>query len=177
MTKYMMNCASLLALAAATYPTVMLAQAAKPTGAIGFVTEQPAGQWLAHVMFGAVVQNASGEVIGDINDLVFNPAGQISTVVLGSGGMLGMGEKNVAVPYSALSFKTGPDGGRVIVVALSKDELNLAPAFKATEKTTYDAMKDKAVALGKSASDKASQLKDQALKKVEELKSEAPKKP
>ena len=86
-------------------------------------------------------------------------------------------KKNVAVPYSALSFKVGPDGARVIVVALTKEELKVAPPFKSTEKTTYDAMKDKAVALGKSASEKAGQLKDQALKKVEELKADIPKKP
>ena len=177
MTKYMMTLAGALALTAASYSTVILAQASKPAKAVSFVTEQPSGEWLAHVMFGAVVQNPSGEVIGDVNDLVFTPAGQISTVVLGIGGVLGIGEKNVGVPYSALSFKSGPDGGRLIVVALSKDELKLAPAFKATEKTTYDAMKDKAIALGKSASEKAGQFKDQAMKQVEDMTTVTPKKP
>lgn len=177
MTKYIMTLASALALTAASYSTAILAQASKPAIAMPYVTEQPSGEWLAHVMFGAVVQNTAGEVIGDVNDLVFTPAGQINTIVLGTGGALGMGEKNVAVPYSALSFKVGPDGARVIVVALTKDELKLAPAFKATEKTTYDAMKDKAIALGKSASEKAGQLKDQAMKKVEDMKTDAPKKP
>jgi hypothetical protein len=177
MNKHMMTLAGALALTAVSYSTAVLAQTANSATTMSFVTEQPAGEWLAHVMFGAVVQNPAGEVIGDVNDLVFNPAGQISTVVLGIGGMLGMGEKNVAVPYSALSFKTGADGARVIVVALTKDELKLAPAFKATEKTAYDVMKDKAIALGKSASEKAGQLKDQAMKKVDEMKSDAPKKP
>ncbi len=177
MKKHIMTFTSALALTAATFSTAVLAQVAKPATAVAYVTEQPAGEWLAHVMFGAVVQNPAGEVIGDVNDLVFTPAGQINTVVLGIGGVLGMGEKNVAVPYSALSFKVGADGARIIVVALTKDELKLAPAFKATEKTTYDAMKDKAIAMGKSASEKAGQLKDQAMKKVEDMKSDAPKKP
>ena len=100
MTKYMMTLAGALALTAASYSTVILAQASKPAMAVSFVTEQPSGEWLAHVMFGAVVQNPSGEVIGDVNDLVFTPAGQISTVVLGIGGVLGIGEKNVGVPYT-----------------------------------------------------------------------------
>ena len=60
---------------------------------------------------------------------------------------------------------------------MSKDELKLAPAFKATEKTTYDAMKDKAIALGKSASEKAGQFKDQAMKQVEDMTTVTPKKP
>jgi sporulation protein YlmC with PRC-barrel domain len=177
MTRYIMKLAGALALGAASYSTAVLAQTTQPATSMPYVTEQPAGEWLAHVMFGAVVQNTAGEVVGDINDLVFSPAGHISTVVLGIGGILGMGEKNVAVPYSALSFKAGADGARIIVVAPTKDELKLAPVFKATEKTTYDAMKDKAIAMGKSASEKAGQLKDQAMKKVEDMKADAPKKP
>lgn len=177
MTRYTTTFVSVLALTAALCSTTASAQTAKPATPIVFVAEQPAGEWLAHVMFGAAVQNPAGEVLGDVNDLVFNPAGHISTVVLGIGGMLGIGEKNVAIPYTALTFKAAPDGARIIVVALTKDELKLAPAFKATEKTSYDVMKDKAIAMGKSASEKAVQLKDQAMKKVEEMKSDAPKKP
>lgn len=167
------------ALALASLPLCLAASAQSATTGTPaqFITKQPTGEWLAHVFFGAKVQNASGEVLGDVNDLVFSPAGQISTVVLGVGGVLGMGEKNVAVPYSTLSFKVGPDGARVIVVALSKDQLKAAAPFVATEKSTYDSMKDKAISLGKSASDAAGQLKDQAMKKVDDLKSDAPKKP
>lgn len=152
------------------------AQTANPTTATSFVTQQPSNEWLAHVFFGAPVQNQAGEVIGDINDLVFSPTGQISTVVLGIGGVLGIGEKSVAVPYSALSFKLGADGVRVIMVGLTKEQLVAAPAFQATEKTTYDSMKDKAIALSKKASAKVGELKDQAVKKVEDMKSDAPKK-
>lgn len=177
MNKYFLSLAGALALPAVTYATAIVAQTAKSATVTTFISEQPAGEWLAHVMFGAAVQNPAGDVIGDVNDLVFTPGDQINTVVLGIGGMLGMGEKNVAVPYSALTFKAGPDGARVIVVALTKDELKLAPAFKAIEKTTYDAMKDKAIAMGKSASEKAGQLKDQAMKKVGDMKGDAPKKP
>jgi sporulation protein YlmC with PRC-barrel domain len=176
MNKYIITLAAALALPSLVYSTASIAQVAKAITPTPFVSDQPTGEWLAHVMFGTPVQNPAGEVIGDVNDLVFNPGGQISTVVLGIGGLLGMGEKNVAVPYSALSFKMGADGTRVIVVALTKDELKLAPAFKATEKTTYDAMKDKAIEMGKSASEKAGQLKDQAVKKIEDMKADTPKK-
>ena len=167
-----------LALAASAIPSLVNAQAPTvPPLASRFVVEQPAGQWLAHVFFGAPVQSTSGEVIGDINDLLFTPAGQISTVVLGVGGVLGLGEKNVAVSFTSLSFKVGPEGARVIVVALTKADLQAAPAFKAIEKTTYDAMRDKAAELGKKTAEKAGQLKDQVVKKVDEMKTDAAKKP
>lgn len=171
-----MTFASVLALTVGSYATTVLVQTAKPAVTMDYVTVQPSGPWLVHTMFGAPVQNPAGEVIGDINDLVFNPTGQISAVVLGIGGMLGKGEKNVAVPYSALSFKAGPDGARIVVIPLNKDELKLAPIFKPMEKTSYDVMKDKAIALGRSAAESASNLKDQAMKKVEEMKSDTPKK-
>lgn len=170
-----MTLASALAVVAVPLVSMAVAQTAKP--AVAFVTEQPSAEWLAHVFFGAKVQNAAGEIIGDVNDLVFTRSGQISTVVLGIGGLLGVGEKNVAVPYSALSFKAGPDGARIIVAALTNDELKSAPAFKATEKTSYEIMKDKAVQMGKQVSQKAVELKDQAVKKVEDMTTEAPKKP
>jgi len=153
------------------------AQTPKPGDAIRFVAEQPAGEWLARVFMGAIVQNGLGETVGDVNDLVFDPSGRISTVVLGVGGFLGMGEKDVGVPYGALIFKADKDGARIIVVALTKEALLLAPAFKATEKTTYDAAKDKAATLAHRASEAAGKLKDQAMKKVEDMKSDVPKKP
>jgi sporulation protein YlmC with PRC-barrel domain len=161
------------ALAVSTLPLSLqvVAQAPKPAAAIQFVTEQPPTEWLARVFLGADVQNGSGERVGDVNDLVFDRSGRISTVVIGVGGFLGMGEKSVAVPFSALTFDVAKDGGRVIIVALSKEALTLAPAFKAIEKTTMDTVKEKAVELGHKTADKAVELKDQAVKKIDDMKS------
>jgi sporulation protein YlmC with PRC-barrel domain len=153
------------------------AQAPRAGDGIRFVAEQPAGEWLARVFLGAIVQNDLGETVGDVNDLMFDPSGRISTVVLGVGGFLGMGEKDVAVPYGALTYKTDKDGARIIVVALTKEALLAAPAFKATEKTTYELVKDKAVTLAHRASEAAGKLKDQAMKKVDDMKKDEMKKP
>ena len=129
-------------LLAAAIGTAFLAMPLSPGSAQtaadhNFVTVQPQGQWLVSRLIGQPVANARGERIGDINDLLFDGSGRIANVVVGVGGFLGIGEKNVAMPYSALSITTGSDGRRVIKAALSKDELKAAPAFKATEKTVY----------------------------------------
>ncbi len=145
------------------------AQAQKATAAVPFVTAQPSNEWLARVFLGAAVQNTAGERVGDVNDLMFDRTGRISTVVLGVGGFLGMGEKNVAVPFSALTYTTGKDGVRVITVTLTKEALKLAPAFKATEKTTMDKVTDKAADMGQKTVEKAVELKDQAAKKIDEM--------
>ncbi len=106
-------------------------------GAPAFVTVQPEGRSLASRLIGHAVVNEPGERIGDINDLLFDKSGRIANVVIGIGGFLGIGEKNVAVPFATLSIVAGADGRRVIKVALSKQLLKSAPDFKATETTLY----------------------------------------
>jgi sporulation protein YlmC with PRC-barrel domain len=160
----------------AAFTTPVSAQVPKPASDL-FIIAQPADQWLARVFIGAKVNNNNGEAIGDVNDLLFDKTGRISIVVLGIGGFLGLGEKNVAVPFSALSFATSPTGQRIILVPLSMDALKQAPQFTATEKTTLDIVEDKAVEIGKKTSEKAVQLKDQALKKIDDMKKDESKKP
>ena len=144
------------------------------TAAVQFITTQPSNEWLAGVFIGAKVQNAAGDTVGDIYDLMFSPQGQINTVVIGVGGFLGMGERTVAIPYNALSFKAGAKGERIIIVPLSKDNLVKAPDFKASERTTFQKVEDKAVEVGQKTVDKAVELKDKAAAKIEEMKKAEP---
>lgn len=167
--------AGAMALVAAAPLGQALAQKADlATTAPKFVTQQPVNEWLARVFLGQAVQNTAGETVGDVNDLVFDRKGQIRTVVIGVGGFLSMGEKSVGVPFDALTFNVGTSGQRVIVVALSKDDLAKAPDFKAIEKTTFDRVKDKAADLGNKAADKAVELKDQAAQKIDDMKKSDP---
>jgi len=81
----------------------------------------------AHVYDGTA-QNAND--LGKINDLVLNQNGSIAAVVVGVGGFLGLGEKQVAVDYHALQWEVGPDNNRRFVLQTTKDELTSAPDFK-----------------------------------------------
>ncbi len=166
--------AGAMALAAASPFGQALAQTGTSVVATKFVTQQPDNEWLARVFIGQAVHNTAGEIVGDVNDLVFNRKGQISTVVIGVGGFLGMGEKSIGVPFDTLTFNVGRTGERVIVVALGKEALTQAPDFKGTEKTTFDKVKDKASDLGQKAADKAVELKDQAAKKIDDMKKSEP---
>lgn len=152
-------------------------QPLNPASATQFITEQPAGQWLARVFLGAEVHNAAGQRVGDINDLLFNASGHITTIVLGVGGFLGMGEKTVAVPFGALTNGIDRDGSRQITVELDKDVLMQAPAFHATEKTILDSVKDKATELGHRTADKAAELREQAARKLMDMTKTTPAKP
>ena len=66
--------------------------------------------------------------IGDLNDIVLDKEGKVSAVIIGVGGFLGAGEKNVAVPFSALKV-TEKEGKTYLVVDTTKEALEKAPGF------------------------------------------------
>jgi hypothetical protein len=74
--------------------------------------------------------------IGEVNDLVVSRDGSVQAVVVGVGGFLGLGEKNVAVKMGELRFlkKAGDDANDYfIVVNSNKERLTKAPEYKAAE--------------------------------------------
>lgn len=88
---------------------------------------------LATEIIGKQVYSSSAddaEHIGDINNLVVGDAGDVEAVVIGVGGFLGIGEKNVAVSMDDLEFVTAADNTERYVLATTKEALNSAPAFE-----------------------------------------------
>lgn len=74
------------------------------------------------------VYNRGGERIGTVKDILIAPDGRISAAVLSVGQFLGIGEKNVAVPFSALMVERRNGGLRLSVDAV-KEALQSAPSF------------------------------------------------
>jgi sporulation protein YlmC with PRC-barrel domain len=72
--------------------------------------------------------------IGDVNDVLLDKSGQVSAVILGVGGLLGIGEKDVAVPFNAIQV-TEKSGNRYLVMDASKEALQAATGY------TYDRTK------------------------------------
>ena len=69
-----------------------------------FMTKMEANQMMASDLIGTRVVGSNNESIGDINDVIVDRNGQIMAAVVGVGGFLGIGEKDVAVPFNALEF-------------------------------------------------------------------------
>jgi len=97
----------------------------------GFVQKQDAGEWRASKLIGSSVYGPKDESIGDINELLIADDGSVEAVVVGVGGFLGIGEKDVAIPFDALNVQRKPNSDAIekITVAYSKDELKNAPKF------------------------------------------------
>lgn len=94
-----------------------------------FISEQMQEQWLASNLIGTKVRGSGDESVGEVNDVLLDRNGNVVGAVIGVGGFLGMGEKDVAVPFSALQMVRNSDGDRLILNK-SKDELKNAPSFK-----------------------------------------------
>lgn len=76
---------------------------------------------------------ADAEHIGDVNNLVIGEGGEVAAVIIGVGGFLGIGEKNVAVNYAELEWVTAEDGSERFVLNTSKEALETAPNFETTD--------------------------------------------
>ncbi|TSE03905.1 PRC-barrel domain containing protein, partial [Mesorhizobium intechi] len=70
----------------------------------------------------------NAENIGKVTDVVFDKDGMAKSVVIGVGGFLGVGAKNVAFDYDKLQWAE-KNGDRWLVAQTSKDELKAHPDF------------------------------------------------
>lgn len=73
---------------------------------------------------------SDAEHIGDVNNFVIGDNGQINAVIIGVGGFLGIGVKDVAVNFSELEWVTAEDGSERFVLPTTKEALEAAPTFE-----------------------------------------------
>ena len=66
------------------------------------------GDWRASKVVGLSVYNDNNESVGSINEILMDKSGNIKAVVLGVGGVLGVGEHLVAVPFDKVKFVNEP---------------------------------------------------------------------
>ncbi|WP_275789239.1 PRC-barrel domain-containing protein [Pararhizobium gei] len=114
----------------ASKPVDQAAQATPAAGS-GYLTEQAADQLSANTYIGQPVYNAADESIGEINDVLFTKDGSVEAAVVGVGGFLGIGEKNVAVPLDTITVSEVPDSDDLkLTTQETADTLKAAPEFK-----------------------------------------------
>jgi PRC-barrel domain protein len=95
-----------------------------------FLAKQESNDWLASDLIGRSVVNASNETIGEINDLITDEDGKIVAALIGAGGFLGIGEKDVAVRFEDLKLARDENGDISAMADLSNDTLASAPDYE-----------------------------------------------
>src|SRR5438132_6332255 len=88
--------------------TAALAQQPAPTtaGPAEIFTRLPAGTTVTNFynqnVYDPNVYDPSDNKIGDVDDVLIDKEGRVTAMIVAVGGFLGMGEKNVAVPFSSV---------------------------------------------------------------------------
>jgi hypothetical protein len=113
-----------------------------PAGNAQFINSQTGEQWLSSNFIGTDVVGPDDAKIGDVNDVLFEKDGKVVAYVVGVGGFLGIGAKNVALaPTSfqmmpASSSTTGSTSGSArsddikLKLNMTKDQLQQAASFE-----------------------------------------------
>ena len=96
-------------------------------------TTLPAGTTVTN-FYKQNVYDPSDNKIGDVDDVLIDKEGNVTALIIGVGGFLGMGEKDVAIPFSDL--RTSEKNNKwYSVLNATKDALKTAPGY------TYDKTK------------------------------------
>ena len=123
--------ALLVVFAIATASAQAPQQAPQPSGsAAQILASIPANSVTITHWYKQNVYDPSDNKIGEIMDVLVDRAGKATALIIGVGGFLGMGEKDVAVPFDAVQVTSKDNNKWYLVMNSSKDALKSAKGFK-----------------------------------------------
>jgi hypothetical protein len=117
-------------------------QMTSPAASPNFVAMQKSDQWAFSKFKGTDVLGPDNAHIGDVVDVLFDKTGNVDAVVVGVGGFLGIGEKNVALDLDAFQIVPSNTGSTAnatpsgdpndikLKVSWTKDQLKSAQGFE-----------------------------------------------
>jgi sporulation protein YlmC with PRC-barrel domain len=83
----------------------------------------------ASKLIGRTVYNLDNESIGEVSDLIIDNGKTIKAIVVGVGGFLGIGERDVAIAPASIVISELKDGSARLVVNTRKEDLKNAAPF------------------------------------------------
>ena len=116
-----------------TTPTDPAARTAPARPATVAPTQEMKGAWHVKDFYQTNVYNMAGDKIGDVNDIVVDESGKVTAIVLGVGGFLGIGEKEVSMKTDEVKRMVHSDGKTYFTVNATADQLKAAPAYARTK--------------------------------------------
>jgi sporulation protein YlmC with PRC-barrel domain len=104
-------------------------QAKNGSSKLHIVASQKPDQWLASKFKGTEVVGSDNKKLGAISDILFDRSGKIEAYVVGFGGFLGMGAKEVAIAPD--SFQVVSSNKGELKLAMNNKDLQRMPKFAA----------------------------------------------
>jgi sporulation protein YlmC with PRC-barrel domain len=120
------------ALAQSNPPASAPAPANRPAATAPAPAATHSDMWRASKLIGLNVYNDQNEKLGDISEILLDKSGKVDGVVIGVGGFLGLGEKDVAVKMDQLTVQPEDANKNNVRLILNstKADLEAAPEFK-----------------------------------------------
>jgi sporulation protein YlmC with PRC-barrel domain len=76
-------------------------------------------------LLGKTIYNDAGDKVGNVEDLIISPDKNVSYVIVGAGGFIGIGRHDVAIPVSQIKDQAG----KLVMAGVTKDMIKAMPAF------------------------------------------------
>jgi PRC-barrel domain len=125
----------------AASPPAATAPSAQPPAApkadmskVKVINAQSPDQWLASKFKGTDVVGADDQKIGDVSDILMDKNGKVIAYIVGVGGFLGIGSKDVALAPESFTVVKGDsntaNSSDRLKVTVTKDELKQAASFE-----------------------------------------------
>ncbi|MBV9588835.1 MAG: PRC-barrel domain-containing protein [Hyphomicrobiales bacterium] len=78
------------------------------TGDQHFISKANPGEWRGSKLVGVAIYGPDNQSIGKVSDVLVDGSGSVKAVVVGVGGFLGVGQKDVALPFSEVKWSEEP---------------------------------------------------------------------
>ena len=128
---WLFTSAVVLALATPSWAQTTTNQPATAPPPQTIIPEQAQTTVLAKDLMGANVFGPDGEKVGAVDDLILDEQQKITGVVVGVGGFLGIGKKDVGLTWEQAKILESPDTAtKKVMISLTKADLEAAPDFK-----------------------------------------------
>jgi sporulation protein YlmC with PRC-barrel domain len=88
-------------------------------------TQIATGWSVKKTLLGKSVYNETGQKVGKVEDLIVAPGNNVSYVIVGAGGFVGIGRHDVAIPVSQIKDQKG----KLVMAGATKDGIKALPAF------------------------------------------------
>jgi sporulation protein YlmC with PRC-barrel domain len=122
MRKFAIACAAAATLVSGAYAATTMSAA-------------PTESWTVTNYYKQSVYDPKESKIGDVDDVLVDKSGKVTGLVIGVGGFLGAGEKDIIVPFNAI--KTAKKNDKWwLTLDQTKDDLKSAPGFRYDKAST-----------------------------------------
>ena len=112
-------------------------------------TQLAMGWSVKKTLLGKSVYNDAGQKVGKVDDLIISPDKDVSYVIIGAGGFIGINRHDVAIPVKQIQEKAG----KLVMSDATKDSIKAMPEFvyanDTTQRDQFVAAAEKDIAKGK----------------------------